>query len=42
MYTQLNSEQILRLSDGAIIPTDPENRDYAEFLVWKANGGILS
>lgn len=29
---------ILRLSDGAFIPRDPENRDYKEFLAWEAKG----
>lgn len=27
-----NAEIIQRISDGAFIPTDPENRDYKEFL----------
>ena len=28
-----NSESITRISDGASIPTDPANSDYARFLV---------
>lgn len=31
---------VIRLSDNAIIPPDPDNTDYAEFLVWKAAGGV--
>jgi len=29
---------IIRVSDGAAIPTDPANTDYQEFLRWKAEG----
>ena len=29
---------ILRTSDGALIPPDPANHDYAEFLAWVAAG----
>ena len=32
-YTWADAEQTgLKRDDGAIIPTDPANRDYAEFL----------
>ncbi|HYG87003.1 MAG TPA: hypothetical protein VD978_12155 [Azospirillum sp.] len=31
-------ESIRRLADGAMIPTDPANRDYAEYLAWVAEG----
>lgn len=38
MY-QLNSTNgIRRLSDGAFIPADPANRDYAEYLAWIDSG----
>jgi hypothetical protein len=29
---------VMRRSDGAFIPFDEANRDYREFLVWKAEG----
>ena len=30
--------QVQRLSDNAFIPFDPDNRDYAEYLAWLAEG----
>jgi hypothetical protein len=32
---------VRRLSDGANIPIDPGNRDYAEYLKWVTEGGIV-
>ena len=29
---------IIRLADNAVIPLDPANRDYAEYLEWLADG----
>lgn len=29
---------LVRDSDGAFIPNDPGNRDYAEFMSWQAEG----
>jgi hypothetical protein len=29
---------VIRAEDGASIPPDPVNRDYAEYLDWKADG----
>jgi len=29
---------ITRLSDEAVIPPDPDNRDYQEYLAWVARG----
>ena len=31
---------VTRLSDGASIPADPANTDYAAYLVWVASGGV--
>lgn len=39
MYRQLNTSTILRLRDFANIPVDPTNRDYVEYLAWRAAGG---
>jgi hypothetical protein len=36
--TQFSSVQ--RLSDNAFIPFDPDNRDYAEYLEWLAEGNV--
>lgn len=36
-YKLTNSTSILR-ADGSYIPADPENRDYAEYLAWLAEG----
>ncbi len=31
-------DAIIRLSDTAVIPLDPENSDYQAFLLWKSEG----
>jgi len=33
-------KRIIRKSDGAQIPFDPENKDYTDYLQWKADGGV--
>jgi hypothetical protein len=39
MYKLTASEKIVqRLADNAFIPFDPQNRDYAEYLAWVAEG----
>jgi len=38
MYQLTSSTSIIRLSDNAFIPAAPGNRDYADFLAWKAEG----
>ena len=38
MYKLSITSSITRQSDGACIPNDPQNADYAQYLVWVASG----
>jgi hypothetical protein len=38
MYKLTNSTTILRITDGAFIPADPANTDYAAYLRWVDEG----
>ena len=38
MYQLTDTTAILRTIDGAYIPADLDNRDYAEYLAWLAQG----
>ena len=36
--TSPNWNAIKRLSDGAVIPINPDNADYQQYLAWVAEG----
>ena len=35
---EISTNQVKRISDGAVIPFDPANTDYQEYLKWVAEG----
>jgi len=39
-YQLTATESVIRTADGAYIPNDPANRDYAEYLAWVEDGGV--
>jgi len=39
-YQLTATDLIIRTADGAFIPNDPANRDYAEYLQWVEDGGV--
>jgi len=39
-YQLTQGDTILRLADGAFIPPDPANTDYAAFLEWVEAGNM--
>lgn len=41
MYRLTDSDNVVRIADGAVIPPDPRNRDYRDFQDYVAGGGVV-
>jgi hypothetical protein len=39
-YQLTATDSVTRTEDGACIPNDPANRDWAEYQQWLADGGV--
>jgi hypothetical protein len=41
-YSATRDGNTIQRSDGAFIPKDPANMDYAAYLTWQKNGGVIT